>query len=230
MSGEAISKGDRVGFIGTVRDRLVDGLPVNHIRPIVADGAPPVIDYAIDLSDRVAAFTAALEALTGKVEDATDRDALIRRVVSERNVRRAVVSRDPECDGVTELLHTLDVEVVALGDVEAAAHADIGITGAAYAIALTGSIIIDSRRSGARSASLLPPTHLALVRRDAILPNAGDLLRHLPDRFPEGLPSNMVFITGPSKSADIELILTVGVHGPKELVVGLMSSVATARG
>jgi L-lactate dehydrogenase complex protein LldG len=86
----------------------------------------------------------------------------------------------------------------------------------------TASTSLWGRRAGSRTASLLPPVHLALVRRDAIVATPGDLLRHLPERLPDGLPSNLVLITGPSRSADIELQLTVGVHGPRELVIGLL--------
>lgn len=215
-------KGDRAAFLAHVTERVHGGLPDNPVRPLTAEAAPPRIAYAVDLDDRVDAFTRALESLTGTVEDATDRAGLISRVVAERDVKRAVVSNDPECDGVEDLLRDLGVEVVALGDVASSAEADLGVTGAAYGIALTGSLVIDSSRAGARTASLLPPIHLALLRRDAILPDPGALLRDLAARLPGGLPSNLVLVTGPSKSADIELILTIGVHGPRELVVGLL--------
>lgn len=217
------TKGDRTAFLARVRDRVGGGLPDNHVRPLTPDPAPGPIDYAVDTSDPVTAFTAALEALTGTVTDATDRDAFLTDLVTDRQVARAVVSRDPECGGVPELLRGLGVEVVPLGDVAAAATADLGVTGAVHGIALTGSIVVDSTRAGARGASLLPPVHVALLRRDAILPDAGALLRHLPERLGRDLPSNLVLVTGPSKSADIELILTVGVHGPKELHIGLLA-------
>lgn len=219
----APTKGDRASFLATVRERVAGGLPINHVRPLTADPSPAKIDYAVDTSDPVVAFTSALESLTGQVADATDRDAMVRDLVTRRQVRRAVVSNDPECAGLEELLRNLGVEIVPLGDLDACATADLGITGAVRGIALTGSIVIDSTRAGARSASLLPPVHLALLRRAAILPNAGELFRNLPEHLGRGLPSNLVLVTGPSKSADIELILTVGVHGPKELIVGLLN-------
>lgn len=222
----ATTKGDRRAFLATVRDRVGGGLPTNHVRPLTADPSPAPIDYAVDLTDLTATFTQSLEALTGRVDDAADRDGYIRELVASRQVRRAVVSRDPECAGVEDLLRGIGVEIVDLGDVSASATADLGITGAVHGVALTGSLVVDSTRAGARGASLLPPLHLALLRRDAILPDAGALFRHLPERLPDGLPSNLVLITGPSKSADIELILTVGVHGPKELIVGLLQESA----
>jgi L-lactate dehydrogenase complex protein LldG len=215
--------GDREAFLGRVRERLHAGIPDNPLRP-VADlgGVVPPVDYAVDVSDPVAAFSAAAGALGAEVHEVDDASSLVREVCGELGARRAVVSRDPECDGVADLLGELGVAVVAPGDIGETAESELGITGAAYGIALTGSLVVDSRRAGARTASLLPPVHLALLRKPAILPTAGDLFRHLPDRLPDGLPSNLVLITGPSRSADIELQLTIGVHGPRRLVIGLL--------
>lgn len=218
-----MSLGDRDAFLGRVRERLHDGIPDNILRPVTdLGGVVPPIDYAVELSDPEQAFTAAAGALDAIVRSDLDRDALIREVCAGNAVHRAVVSRDPECDGVANLLTGLGVDVVELGDVAATATADLGITGAAYGIALTGSLVVDSTRAGARTASLLPPIHLALLRRDGLLPTPGDLFRHLDERIPDGLPSNLVLITGPSRSADIELQLTVGVHGPRKLIIGLL--------
>ena len=217
-----MSLGDRDAFLGRVRARLHDGIPENILRPVLdLQGEVPPIEYAVDTSDAEAAFIAAAGALGAVVRGDVDSDALIREVVVDNGVRRAVVSNDPECEGVSALLTDLGVDVVELGDIAATAEADLGITGAAYGIALTGSLVVDSLRAGARTASLLPPIHLALLRRDALLPTPGALFRHLGERLPDGLPSNLVFITGPSRSADIELQLTVGVHGPKTLIIAL---------
>lgn len=217
------SQGDRSAFLGALRDRLVDGIPPNLLRPVIPAADPAPIAYTHQPGSLIEQFTRALEAVSGQVLDATGgAAALVRAVVEERGVRSAVVGRDPECTGLTELLTDLGVQVAALGDVAAAANADIGITGSPYGIALTGSIVVDSSRAGARSASLLPPVHLALLDRTRILATTGDLLRQLPALLNGPLPSNLVLVTGPSKSADIELILTVGVHGPRELLVGLL--------
>ena len=213
----------RDAFIARVRERLAGGIPDNPLRP-VADlgGVVPPVAYAADLGDPVASFTAAATALGAEVVAGTPAHDLVRRVCAERGVQRAVVSDDPECAGVAEVLRDSGVTVVALGDTAATATADLGVTGTAYGIALTGSLVVDSRRAGGRAASLLPPVHLALLPAAAILPTPGDLFRHLGERVPDGLGSNLVLITGPSRSADIELQLTVGVHGPRELLIGLL--------
>lgn len=214
---------DRDRFLARVADRLGEGIPANPLRPM-----PPLRDddevaYAVDLSDPAAEFArAASQVGVELVEDgAADLNAMLRSVVSQLAVRRAVVSRDPECDGIVPALESLGVAVLPPGDAEAAARADLGITGALAGIALTGSLVIDTRRSGTRLASLLPDVHLALLRRASIVATPGQIFRHLDRWLPAGLPSSLILITGPSRSADIELELTIGVHGPRRLLVAL---------
>ena len=94
----------------------------------------------------------------------------------------------------------------------------IGITGADYAVAETGSIVLVPRAGISRLVSLVPPVHIALVRKQDILNSIDDvfLLRRL-DHYNNGdMGSYLNFITGPSRTADIEQTIVVGVHGPKE--------------
>jgi L-lactate dehydrogenase complex protein LldG len=97
------------------------------------------------------------------------------------------------------------------------AGADLGITGADYALADTGSLVLLSSAEEARVISLLPPVHLAVLSRERILTNLDELFHVVPD--PGQLTSSMVLITGPSRTADIEQILIRRVHGPGDLHV-----------
>lgn len=214
----------RERFLATVRGRLSGGLPANPLRPIGEHGASaPAVDYAADLADLPAAFAAAATAAGAEVHR-LDGEAALRRLLAELRdggVATAICSRDPETAGVPALLTAAGIDVLPTGDRDAAAAADLGVTGAAYGIALTGSLVCDSTRAGTRLASLLPPTHLALLDAAALLATPGELLRDLAGRFPGGLGSNLVFVTGHSRSADIELHMTPGVHGPRRVVVAL---------
>ncbi|HNQ22683.1 MAG TPA: lactate utilization protein C [Phycisphaerae bacterium] len=96
-----------------------------------------------------------------------------------------------------------------------------GISGVAAAVAETGSIVCVSGPSRWRSLSLVPPVHIAVVREEQILPDLLDLLATAP---PENLPAQLVVITGPSKTADIEGILITGVHGPGEVHVVVVTA------
>lgn len=101
------------------------------------------------------------------------------------------------------------------------ANADIGITEVDYAIADTGTLVLLTDKNQPRSVSLLPPIHVAIVRPANLVRNIKDLFIILKSRLQnsEDITSCMTFITGPSRTADIELSLTLGVHGPKELYV-----------
>jgi L-lactate dehydrogenase complex protein LldG len=91
---------------------------------------------------------------------------------------------------------------------------DVGITSCDLAIAETGSLLMCSRPGQERVASLTPPMHIAMVERAQMVPDLIDAFEWLAGRGLEALPSNVTLITGPSKTGDIELQLTTGVHGP----------------
>jgi L-lactate dehydrogenase complex protein LldG len=116
-----------------------------------------------------------------------------------------------------------------------AAAADLGVTGVDLAIAETGTLVVVSGAGRPRSASLLPPCHVAVFDRDALvesLQQAGLVL----ETWHEGAPpawrgASTNFITGPSRTADIELTLTRGVHGPGEVhAVFVEQGLAARRG
>ena len=108
----------------------------------------------------------------------------------------------------------------------AAARADLGFTGADFALADSGTLVLLSAPGRSRSASLLPPVHVAVLPVSRILPDLPALLATFPwtpdDALERG--SAVTLVTGTSKTADIELTLVRGVHGPGELHVILVSS------
>lgn len=97
--------------------------------------------------------------------------------------------------------------------------ADVGISSVDYAVAETGSLVVCSKPGQERMVSLLPPVHVALVDEAIIVPDLYDVFSRLQQQDPQALPSNLAFITGPSKTGDIELQLTTGVHGPGRWIV-----------
>ena len=100
-------------------------------------------------------------------------------------------------------------------DVQAAAQ--IGVTGCDAAIAETGSLVLLSGEGKPRTASLLPPIHLAIVRRTDLCDSMDELFRARAADIAGAACCTVV--TGPSRTADIELTLTLGVHGPGQVVV-----------
>jgi L-lactate utilization protein LutC len=106
---------------------------------------------------------------------------------------------------------------------QALIKADIGVTGAEYAIADTGTLVLISGGEQHRLISLVPPVHICLLNADRILPDLSALITRVRfERYSsDSPPQAMTFITGSSRTADIELTLTRGVHGPREVHVVL---------
>lgn len=95
-----------------------------------------------------------------------------------------------------------------------AAEADIGIVVADGAAAYTGSVMVKSAKEKGRSVSLLPTVLFLIIPREQIRTRLGELLIELDEQGREELPAGVHFISGPSRSSDIENDLTIGVHGP----------------
>lgn len=97
---------------------------------------------------------------------------------------------------------------------DAALACELGLTGVRWAVAETGSLVVAAGPGTERVASLLPPVHVAIVGGDQVLPDLYDLFDRAAAEGLDRLPSSLVLITGPSKTGDVELRLTTGVHGP----------------
>jgi L-lactate dehydrogenase complex protein LldG len=118
------------------------------------------------------------------------------------------------------LLPRLEIESFAMGHSSFNIQdADLGLTGVEYAIASSGTIVMVASPQHPRSASLLPPVHIAVVKQSQLLPDLAALADKLHADFPERPSSGIALITGPSRTADIEQTLSIGVHGPGELHV-----------
>lgn len=97
----------------------------------------------------------------------------------------------------------------------------VGLTTASYAIAETGTIVLDSDEQNALLVSLLPPVHIAFVRSTQIAASVDEVISKIgKERIgPLDGTRSVTLITGPSRTSDVELVLSIGVHGPKELHV-----------
>jgi hypothetical protein len=109
-------------------------------------------------------------------------------------------------------------------------ESDVGVTTADYALADTGTLVLVSGSERHRLASLVPTVHVCLLEAGRILPDLSSLIGRLGGRFSPGEtpPQAVTFITGPSRTADIEQTLTTGVHGPHKLRVIVYESGAPA--
>jgi L-lactate dehydrogenase complex protein LldG len=103
-----------------------------------------------------------------------------------------------------------------------AAQAEAGITGVNFAIADTGTLVLESTAEDIRLATTLPPKQFALMDPAKIVADGLEAVKPLRQLHQRDPRNYIAYVTGPSRTADIERVLTIGVHGPKELFILLV--------
>jgi len=99
---------------------------------------------------------------------------------------------------------------------------DASITSCELLVARTGSIILSSGQQSGRNTSVYAPIHICIAYTNQLVYDIKDGIQQLKDKYNESLPSLITLATGPSRTADIEKTLVVGVHGPKEVFLFLV--------
>ena len=144
----------------------------------------------------------------------------LKALVTENGIRKATLWHTPLIEqlNLESTLRSLGVDLVSpTADKHEMALCDLGITEADYLLPETGTLVLRSSAEQPRAVSLLPRIHLAIVRPEMLRADMHQV-------FAEAKNSNyLVFITGPSRTSDIELTVTLGVHGPKNLFVWMLS-------
>jgi L-lactate dehydrogenase complex protein LldG len=166
-------------------------------------------------------FRQALEAVAGRcfdVQDEAGAAEVVRQIAEGRNSQRVAVSDSPLAGRVMNLA-ALPAEMLENAAAEALFDCDLGVTGAQWAVAETGTLVLESDAERHRLASLVPSAHVALVEARQVRQTLGEVLQAINERGAGGLSRAVTFITGPSRTSDIELTLAIGVHGPAELYV-----------
>jgi L-lactate dehydrogenase complex protein LldG len=219
----------REGFLRQVREAVHQG---RQYRVRVPDNIPADIGFVGVQGNAAERLALELNAVGARAYRAASADAVadvVRDVIHRHQVRSALCWQHPLLDRcrIADLLAELNVEVVARkpdAEPDSDRHhlfaADLGISSVDWAVAETGTLALCSSAAHPPTASLVPPVHLALLEPAQILPDLFDLFAKLEE---DGLPSNLALITGPSKTGDIELKLTTGVHGPGEVHVVIVA-------
>ncbi|MEQ1678233.1 MAG: lactate utilization protein [Chitinophagaceae bacterium] len=104
------------------------------------------------------------------------------------------------------------------------AGCDVSITGCEYLVARTGSIVMSAAQPGGRTTSVYAPIHICIAFTNQLVYDLKDALQAAKEKYGNQLPSLITFATGPSRTADIEKTLVVGVHGPKEVYLFLVEA------
>lgn len=178
--------------------------------------------------DSVRRFAAEVTAVGGQAHLVDDHEAArakLAALITAQQARRALCWQHAVLDSleVGELLASLNVEQLNYDNLarlpaaeqrRLALSAEIGISSTTYAVAETGTLAVAAAPGSERLVSLVPLVHVAVVEAQQILPDLFDLFDRLQEADPQQIATNLTLITGPSKTGDIELKLTTGVHGP----------------
>ena len=186
-----MSNSARELILGSIRTHLAASPPADD-HPVTP--ANPVI---LSKSDPINRFKESVESVSGHCIITTDAADVLKQILTDLNAQRIAYSDNPP--------NAHDIF-----------HFDVGVSTAQAAIAETGTLILDSACERHRLVSLVPPVHIAIINASAIVATLADALTRLQKK--EISPA-ITFITGPSRTADIELTLAIGVHGPQELYV-----------
>lgn len=183
------------------------------LRPAIHESRQPV-----SLDSEIETFLNEVKKLSGVGQklSSPEIDSALKTLVTEQNIRKATVWETLPLRqlGITEILHSLGVELVSPNaSKHDMARCDLGITEADYLLPETGTLVLRSSAEKPRAVSLLPRVHLAIVRPEMLRADMHQVFAEAKDQH------YLVFITGPSRTADIELTVTLGVHGPKNLYV-----------
>jgi L-lactate dehydrogenase complex protein LldG len=243
---------DRDAFLARVREAARAGRPYRvHTQEV-----PSHVGYVGAGDDPSARLAAEVEAVGGRawlVDDLASARRRLAELLESQRPRTALCWEHPllEALDVRGALRAVGAQAVSHQQLSALTadarrlailSADLGIAAADWAVAETGSLAVAAAAGQERSVTLLPPVLISVVDASRIVPDLFDLFDRLgasnvaPGTIgghspPYELPSNLVLITGPSKTGDIELQLTTGVHGPGEWhVIVIRQAVApTAR-
>jgi L-lactate dehydrogenase complex protein LldG len=208
-------------LLARVRTRVRGGPAAAPPPPV-----PPAAPDPLGLLARFEAEAARVNCTTSRAASIEEAREQILEVATRHRVRRAVCWEHPllEVLGPATVLARRDIRVESAAaarspDAREArlrtlAEADLGLSGVDVAVAETGTLVLHAGSGRGRLVTCLPPVHLAVLTLDALVAD----LFHLPARW-QTLPSAAHLITGPSRTADIELSLTRGVHGPAEVHV-----------
>lgn len=129
--------------------------------------------------------------------------------------------KDKEFKALAKLAEERGIRLIASGMRQHLAGIDMAFTTCDFGVAETGSIVIDSASEELRLATMVSEIHVAVLRLEDLVHMAYDIEAKLDKRMKKA-PSYMAFITGASRTADIERVLAIGVHGPLELHILLL--------
>lgn len=165
-------------------------------------------------------FRESLEFVGGRISlvyEETEAAEVLYSIISEKEARKIAISHSPLVKKICGFLK-ISAEFIENAAPEVLFESDLGVTGAQWAIAETGTLVLEAESERHRLTSLVPPVHVCVLEARNIRQTLGEILEILQTRLSRAI----TFVTGASRTSDIELTLAIGVHGPGELHVILI--------
>jgi len=219
-SASVRESGDRQGFLAKVAGRSELPTTPHLIQPSTEGDTVDGVAYTQDLSDLLASFTAAArkhESAVYVVHNDADHLAAVLDIASRFTVEQFFVSDEAVSREFGDLLEQAGATARTIADPKQLTQNDTVVTSAAAGVALTGSIALSSGALGSRLVTALPKNHIAIVAANSIVSTPREIYQEFAKgRWPG---SALTIATGPSRTGDIEMDLTLGVHGPGEVVI-----------
>lgn len=190
--------------------------------PAVAEFARVLPAVGVALEERLSLFARNAAELRADFQPLDSIEAVQARLLDLARAegwKKVATHRGGLTDRVCPALGVEVVDVDSQPGTPAIEACDAGISECDALVAQTGSVVVTSRSAGGRALSVLPPHHVVLARRDQIVGGLPEVFALLKSRYGQAYPSMISFITGPSRTGDIERILVLGAHGPKKLTI-----------
>ena len=228
------SSGDRTAILSRIREALRETAPLKHPAERSAGGEPTTAHFREWLppvgptsDEKFALFSKLSEQLRSELvpcPDLAHAAEVLASLAKELGWKTLGIHKGSLLDQLAPLLPPeLNLLYVDSGyDKDALEASDAGITECDLLVAQTGSVCVTSTNAGGRVLSVLPPHHFVLARRSQIVTDLTEAYASLAARYRGNYPSMISFITGPSRTGDIERILVLGAHGPKRLTILLL--------
>jgi len=160
-----------------------------------------------------------LKATFKLVKDEAELAAELKLLSATEGWRHAATHNGPLAQAQTKALGLPTIVTNGSHHKQELEQCDVGISECDALIAQTGTVLVTSRSTGGRALSCLPPHHVVIARREQLVPDLPAAMALVKQKYAGNFPSMISFITGPSRTGDIERILVLGAHGPKKLTI-----------
>ena len=197
----------------------VASLPTAEDHRRVLPGVGDTVEAQVTLFAKNAAD---LKADIKQVADAAALAKELKALAATEQWKRVASHQGELCKPAAESLGLPLVLTESTPDTTSLEECDAGISECDALVAQTGTVVVTSRTAGGRALSCLPPHHVVIARQSQLVPDLPAAFELIKPKYGNDYPSMISFITGPSRTGDIERILVLGAHGPKQLTILLL--------